>query len=142
MGNIFPEIIERQAHIAKIIKSEEESFNETLTKGLIQFEKMISNTNGKIISGKAAFKLYDTYGFPLDLTQQMANEKKLSIDINGFEKAMKDQKKRARKSAKFDNYAQKIDWINVSNLKNSEFIGYDTAKCEATIVLASHLAVS
>ena len=79
MGNIFPEIIERQAHIAKIIKSEEESFNETLTKGLIQFEKMISNTNGKIISGKAAFKLYDTYGFPLDLTQQMANEKKLSI---------------------------------------------------------------
>ena len=134
MGNIFPEIIERQAHIAKIIKSEEESFNETLTKGLIQFEKMISNTNGKIISGKAAFKLYDTYGFPLDLTQQMANEKKLSIDINGFEKAMKDQKKRARKSAKFDNYAQKIDWINVSNLKNSEFIGYDTAKCEATIV--------
>ncbi len=134
MGNIFPEIIERQVHIAKIIKSEEESFNETLTKGLIQFEKMISNTNGKIISGKAAFKLYDTYGFPLDLTQQMANEKKLSIDINGFEKAMKDQKKRARKSAKFDNYAQKIDWINVSNLKNSEFIGYDTAKCEATIV--------
>ena len=134
MGNIFPEIIERQAHIAKIIKSEEESFNETLTKGLIQFEKMISNTNGKIISGKAAFMLYDTYGFPLDLTQQMANEKKLSIDINGFEKAMKDQKKRARKSAKFDNYAQKIDWINVSNLKNSEFIGYDTAKCEATIV--------
>ena len=134
MGNIFPEIIERQAYIAKIIKSEEESFNETLTKGLIQFEKMISNTNGKIISGKAAFKLYDTYGFPLDLTQQMANEKKLSIDINGFEKAMKDQKKRARKSAKFDNYAQKIEWINVSNLKNSEFIGYDTAKCEATIV--------
>ena len=97
MGNIFPEIIERQAHIAKIIKSEEESFNETLTKGLIQFEKMISNTNGKIISGKAAFKLYDTYGFPLDLTQQMANEKKLSIDINGFEKAMKDQKKKSEK---------------------------------------------
>jgi len=134
MGNIFPEIIERQSHIAKIVKSEEESFNETLTKGLTHFEKMISNINGNIISGKAAFKLYDTYGFPLDLTQQMANEKKLSIDINEFEKEMGDQKKRARNSAKFDNYAQKIDWINVSNLKNSDFVGYGTSKCEAAIL--------
>ena len=80
MGDTFPEIADKKSHIEKIIKAEETSFNDTLDRGLSHFNKVISNMSGKTIPGSDAFKLYDTFGFPLDLTHLMAREKGLSID--------------------------------------------------------------
>ena len=134
MGEIFPEIIERRLHIEKIILSEENAFKDTLTRGLIHFEKLLSNTISDKIAGKEAFRLYDTYGFPLDLTQQMAKEKNLSVDIAGFEKEMKAQKIRAKQSAKFESIENKINWINISENDNSKFVGYDTTTHESSIM--------
>jgi len=134
MGEIFPEIIERRLHIEKIILSEENAFKDTLTRGLIHFEKLLSNTISDKIVGKEAFRLYDTYGFPLDLTQQMAKEKNLSVDIAGFEKEMKAQKIRAKQSAKFESIENKINWINISENDNSKFVGYDTTTHESSIM--------
>jgi len=134
MGKIFPEIIERRLHIEKIILSEENAFKDTLTRGLIHFEKLLSNTISDKIAGKEAFRLYDTYGFPLDLTQQMAKEKNLSVDIAGFEKEMKAQKIRAKQSAKFESIENKINWINISENDNSKFVGYDTTTHESSIM--------
>ena len=89
MGESFPELVDKKIHIEKVIESEESSFNSTLERGLIHFEKYISKHNGDIIPGEEAFKLYDTYGFPLDLTQLMAREKGLDVDEIGFHKNMK-----------------------------------------------------
>ena len=134
MGEIFPEIVERRLHIEKIILSEENAFKETLTRGLVHFEKLLSNTVSGQIVGKEAFRLYDTYGFPLDLTQQMAKEKNLSVDIEGFKKEMKAQKIKAKQSAKFESIENKINWISISDNDNSKFIGYDTTNSEAFVM--------
>ena len=134
MGEIFPEIVERRLHIEKIILSEENAFKETLTRGLVHFEKLLSNTISGQIVGKEAFRLYDTYGFPLDLTQQMAKEKNLSVDIEGFKKEMKAQKIKAKQSAKFESIENKINWISISDNDNSKFIGYDTTNSEAFVM--------
>ena len=75
MGDSFPELIHKKAHIEKVIKAEESSFSSTLERGLLHFEKYMKTHVGDTVPGKEAFKLYDTYGFPLDLTQLMAREK-------------------------------------------------------------------
>jgi len=100
MDEAYPEIRERQSHIEQIILSEEESFQKTLEKGLARFTQLssvITGTGKHVISGSDAFELYDTYGFPLDLTTLLAREKNLSVDTEGFEKEMTAQKKRSRK---------------------------------------------
>ena len=134
MGEIFPEIVEKKSHIEKIIKAEESSFNETLDRGILHFSKVIDDMSGKTIAGAEAFKLYDTFGFPLDLTQVMAREKGLSVDSKGFEKEMALQKKRAKSSEKFKSKSTEINWTVVNDVSNSKFKGYETTFLSTDIV--------
>ena len=134
MGEIFPEIVEKKPHIEKIIKAEESSFNETLDRGILHFSKVIDDMSGKTIAGAEAFKLYDTFGFPLDLTQVMAREKGLSVDSKGFEKEMALQKKRAKSSEKFKSKSTEINWTVVKDVSNSKFKGYESTFLSADIV--------
>jgi alanyl-tRNA synthetase len=131
MGDHFTELREKQAHIKLIIKAEEKRFNVTLDNGLKKFNEIIIKTR-KIISGSDAFQLYDTYGFPLDLTRLMAEEKGLKVDEKGFEKEMEKQKKRAREAAKFDMKLEEIDWIELQPTTKTEFVGYkyNSASCK------------
>jgi len=103
MGDVFPEIVEKKDYIKKIIKAEEESFNATLDRGIEIFEeviKILEKRKEKIIPGEDVFKLYDTYGFPLDLTNVMAHEKRFTIDEDGFNKLMTGQKRKGREASK------------------------------------------
>lgn len=140
-GHVFPEIKSNQTNIEKIIKAEEESFNATLDRGIELFDiliKKLKDKNEKIISGDDVFKLYDTYGFPVDLTNIMAQEHGLNIDEARFNELMEEQKERARKSTK-----EKLTSINVIDSTNdfellsadpTEFTGYDEFKSSAKIV--------
>ena len=134
MGDTFPEIVDKKSHIEKIIKAEEASFNDTLDRGLSHFNKVISNMSGKTISGSDAFKLYDTFGFPLDLTQLMAREKGLSIDGDGFKKEMDQQKKRAKSAEKFNTNVSEVSWNKLKNIEDSQFKGYEAISLSAEIV--------
>jgi len=142
MGDVFHELKDKKEFIEKVIKAEEESFNATLDRGIELFEEVsneLKKKEKKIIPGVAVFKLYDTFGFPADLTKIMAAEKALTIDEEGFNKLMDEQKKKGRESAK-----DKFSSINiaVSDLSsfgiteplNIEFTGYDELKSEAKIV--------
>ena len=134
MGDTFPEIVDKKSHIEKIIKAEETSFNDTLDRGLSHFNKVISNMSGKTIPGSDAFKLYDTFGFPLDLTQLMAREKGLSIDEDGFKKEMDQQKKRAKSAEKFNTNVSEVSWNELKNIEDSQFKGYEAISLSAEIV--------
>ncbi len=129
----YPELKENEDKIKKTILKEEERFKLTLDKGYQLIEQLIEkalNTN-KIISGTDAFKLYDTYGFPYELTNEIAQEKGLNVDEKGFQEAMQEQKDRARASA------QKVvitNDLNYLNNPDTEFIGYDNFECEARIL--------
>ena len=134
MGDTFPEIADKKSHIEKIIKAEETSFNDTLDRGLSHFNKVISNMTGKKIPGSDAFKLYDTFGFPLDLTHLMAREKGLSIDEDGFKKEMDQQKKRAKSAEKFNTNISEVSWNELKNIEDSKFKGYEAISLSAEIV--------
>ena len=140
MGLVFPEIKENQKNVEKIIKAEEESFNVTLDRGISLFENLISNAgNNKNISGKDVFKLYDTFGFPVDLVEVMAKEKGFSIDILKFNELMNEQKARARKSTKNKISAINIVGMNLQNFEMEEnsdtrFIGYKKLDTTTKIV--------
>ena len=133
MGDAFPELIEKQKHITKMIKAEETSFNETLDRGILHFEKLLKNLKGKTIPGDEAFKLYDTYGFPLDLTQLMAQEQGLQVDEQGYHNAMDAQRKRAKESGKFKADMKNIKWTTVNEGNDSTFLGYEQITAEASI---------
>ncbi|MCF7810304.1 alanine--tRNA ligase [bacterium] len=123
MGSAYPELAERKDHIIGVIKSEEESFSRTLGRGLVLFGGItdkLHKEKGAVISGDDAFKLYDTYGFPLDLTELMARERNLTIDNERFNKLMEEQRFRARGEEKF----AAIDDEMTVGLK-SEFEGYN-----------------
>jgi len=138
MGDAFPEIVEKRDFIAAVIKAEEQGFNATLDRGLEIFEKLargIEKRGDKIIPGEEAFKLYDTYGFPLDLTQLMARQRGLDVGVDGFEKAMSGQKKRARKAGKWSYSAdfEYKDWASVSEGDDSNFLGYEQTETKAEV---------
>lgn len=133
MGDVYPELVEKQSHVEKVIKAEEIGFNETLDRGLEQFDKIVTDLSGKTISGEAVFKLYDTFGFPVDLTEQMAREKRLSVDIKGFDKAMEEQRKKSRSVGKFKLDVSDKDWTTVTEGDDSEFLGYSGLSFESTI---------
>ena len=133
MGEIFTEVLKIQPHIEKVIQAEETSFNQTLDRGITHFDKMIDTLVGKEISGTDAFKLYDTYGFPLDLTQLMAHERKLTVDEKGFNVAMAKQKKRAKEAGKFKVGTTTIEWVTVSEGEDSDFLGYESLESESKI---------
>ena len=134
MGDAFPEINKQQKHIQNVIQAEEANFGSTLDRGLEIFQKMISSSetkSSKIISGEEAFKLYDTYGFPVDLTRLMSNEHGFKVDEKGFEKLMKEQQERAREAGKFKTIPDK--WSEISEGPDSKFLGYDTFITESKL---------
>ena len=132
MGDIFPEIKAQQKLIRKVITEEEIAFLRTLSFGIQKFNKYISlNVDKKVINGNFAFELYDTYGFPVDLTQLMAKEKHWSVDMEGFNKGMQQQKSRSRQDAEVNSY----DWkVLRNNVEQTKFVGYDCLKAEVKII--------
>ena len=136
MSYIFPEIKTQQEHIQKVIKGEEESFNATLDNGLKIFEELITKPEtqtSKAISGEDAFKLYDTFGFPLDLTELMANEHGLKVDVSMFTRLMEEQKQRSKpkRSIHLGLYGHDAD-IWASQTKGPDFV-YDIPWVETNI---------
>ncbi len=132
MGEAFPELTAQQQLIEKVIKEEEESFLRTLSTGIRLFDEIILKTKSagkKQIPGKEAFVLYDTYGFPLDLTALMARENGLEVDEPAFEIEMEEQKNRSRNAAKLETG----DWIEVRKTEKTEFLGYDTVTANVNI---------
>jgi len=132
MEDIFPEIGKQKDLIRKVIAEEENSFLRTLSLGIKKFDQYISRQGKqKIIDGDFAFELFDTYGFPIDLTKLMAEEKKWTVDMQGFEKGLKTQKERSKKAAAVESE----DWTILSeNNKKTEFIGYKNLRNEAEII--------
>ena len=129
----YPELKEKEKKIKETILKEEERFKLTLDKGYQLIEQLIEkaqNTN-KTISGSDAFKLYDTYGFPYELTKEIAQEKGLNVDEKGFQEAMQEQKDRARASAQKVVITNDLNYLNNSD---TDFIGYDDFECEAKIL--------
>ncbi len=142
MGNIFPELKEKKNYIKKVIKAEEESFNVTLDRGIELFESLIKElkkTKLKVIPGEDVFKLYDTYGFPVDLTNIMAKENGFTIDDDGFNKLMKIQQQRGRDALKekFTSVNLSINDLNSFKIvehARSEFTGYDELESKGKII--------
>jgi len=133
MGHHFEELKGKDSYIKMVIKAEEERFNKTLDTGLIKFEEISQRLEGKVIDGKDAFMLYDTYGFPLDLSMILAQEKGLEIDQAGFEAEMNAQRERARKASKFGSVSNPEDWIELSAPTPTVFSGYDQSSDSAEI---------
>ena len=131
MGDVFPELVKQRELVKEVIRSEEQSFNKTLDRGIELFREEAGKLEkGKELTGDFAFKLYDTYGFPLDLTQLMARESGLLVDTDGFEKLMREQRDRARA-------AQKKEIISVSSLATgvkTEFVGFDDNCAKAKVI--------
>lgn len=134
MGYHFTELAEKQEHIKIIIKSEEERFNQTLDRGIDKFNEFCKNSSQKLIDGKTAFMLYDTYGFPFDLTATMAEEIGFEVDETGFNNEMGKQKQRARNAQKFTLELENIDWIEFSKSNETEFVGYTQKTTECQIL--------
>jgi alanyl-tRNA synthetase len=140
MGPAFPEIIERQAHIEKVIRGEEESFNQTLDRGLEIFESVVERIgHSRVFPGEDAFKLYDTFGFPIDLTELMAEERGLKVDLGAFSTLMEGQRTRARESAKTDaiRIASEVTAV-VGEFHDSRFVGYDDIETDAIVDRVVH----
>lgn len=129
MGDYFPEIRANQSLVSKVIAEEEESFLRTLDKGIALLDEIIKNTKGDIIDGKAVFELYDTFGFPVDLTALIAGESQKRIDQSGFEAELQKQKERSRAATKLETE----DWVELAT-GNTEFVGYDTLEDEVKIL--------
>lgn len=131
MGTFFPELEKQGKLVSEVIKSEEESFLRTIENGLIRVEKLIQQTianNSKVLPTEEVFELYDTYGFPDDLTRIIAEEKGLTIDEKGFEQALNEQKQRSKADS-----AQKVyDWVTLEE-KPENFVGYDKFESETYI---------
>jgi alanyl-tRNA synthetase len=127
--NVFPELHKQEQFVTKVIHEEEEAFLRTLEKGLRRIEDIISSSS-KIISGKDAFELYDTYGFPFDLTRLIISERNLSVDEAEFNSEMQKQKERSRAATAIDTE----DWIPVNDGKTNEFVGYDVLESDAKVL--------
>ena len=120
MGEAYPELVKQQALVEKLLKQEEERFAETLDQGMSILEGVIAGLKSKEIPGETVFKLYDTYGFPVDLTADIARERGLTVDQAGFDKAMTGQRERARSAKSFA-----VDYGQVMNLEGeTRFTGY------------------
>lgn len=132
MGDAYPELIQQQTLIEKVMKEEEESFLRTLETGIKLLDKQIADAKVKgltEISGVEAFTLYDTYGFPLDLTELILKENDMSVDEAGFKAEMQKQKDRARNAAAVETE----DWVTLKD-GDTEFVGYDFTECETEIL--------
>ncbi|NER11718.1 alanyl-tRNA synthetase [Muriicola jejuensis] len=130
MGTAFPELKRQSALIENVVREEEHSFLKTLEQGLVLLDEVISGTKGKVVDGQKAFELYDTFGFPIDLTSLILGEKGYTLDTEGFEKAMQEQKSRSRSASE----VAKDDWQVVHTNGEQEFLGYDQLEAEVRLV--------
>lgn len=126
---VFPELKAQEAFVQKVVKEEEDAFLRTLEKGLKRIDDII-NTTKEVIDGKAAFELFDTYGFPIDLTRLIAVENNLAIDEKGFEAALNEQKERSRAATTIDTE----DWVEVLPADKTSFVGYDALTADTKLV--------
>ena len=130
----YPELKEKRDFIVKLIHFEEESFEKTIDSGLAMLDEMVASLQGDVLNGADAFKLYDTYGFPVDLTRDILEEKGKTVDEEGFERLMSEQRQRARAARK---NAGTDAWKNSSGvleqLLAGKFVGYETMRCETKI---------
>jgi len=130
MGEAYPELPNTQAQVEKVLRQEEERFAETLEQGMALLEEAIEGLSGKEIPGETVFKLYDTYGFPVDLTADVARERELTVDMAGFEKAMAEQRERARAASHFD-----VDYGEGVEIEGkTEFTGYEQLNDNSQVV--------
>ncbi|HHI76475.1 MAG TPA: alanine--tRNA ligase, partial [Gammaproteobacteria bacterium] len=130
MGDAYPELIREQAQVERVLKLEEERFAETLEQGMKILEHAIAGLEGKEIPGETVFRLYDTYGFPVDLTADIARERGLTLDMAGFEREMEAQRERARAASHFS--ADEGLAVNVDG--STEFTGYERLQDESTVI--------
>ncbi|MGE8434920.1 MAG: alanine--tRNA ligase [Pseudomonas palmensis] len=130
MGEAFPELKQQQANIERVLKAEEEQFAKTLEQGLKILEQDLAELKGSVVPGDVVFKLYDTYGFPMDLTADIARERSLTIDEVGFEREMEAQRERARSASAFGLDYNTLVKVDVA----TEFTGYATTEGAASVV--------
>jgi len=132
-SEVFPVLVKQQDYVINVVRSEEQSFLQTLGQGIELFNEMIEGRD--LLPGEDAFKLHDTYGFPIDLTELMARERGVEVDQEGFDKLMKEQRERARAAGKFGaDHGSKGDWQQVVDTDEFEFTGYEELASEAHIV--------
>lgn len=133
MGMIYPELIEAAPSVRVAMQGEEERFQATLEQGLARFEEIAARSK-TAIPGREVFLLYDTYGFPTDLTAVLAHERKLEVDLQGFEREMEQQRERSRASATFYKTREEgLDWTVLSEGAHSRFVGYEATEADGTI---------
>jgi alanyl-tRNA synthetase len=130
MGAAYPELNQAAEHVTRVLRQEEERFAETLAQGMRLLEEAIDDLSGSEIPGEAVFKLYDTYGFPEDLTADIARERGLTIDHGGFAAAMQRQRQRARAASKFQAGDGKLPALDL----DTKFLGYETTSAEGRVV--------
>lgn len=131
MEHNFPEIKAQQDLVGKVIREEEAAFLRTLAQGIKRFESYVEQHKNQDIDGNFAFELFDTFGFPIDLTQLMAAEKGINVDMDGFKANLEEQKNRSRKAAEKANG----DWVVVNESEQpTEFVGYTDLTCESHIL--------
>ena len=130
MGDAYPDLIAHQDKICKVLKQEEIQFSKTLDKGMAIFQNYLAGTTNSVIPGDLIFKLYDTYGFPVDLTNDIARENGLEIDMEGYNRCMQEQIARGRSASQFS-----VDYSEQVNLPGkTDFIGYDHSDTNATVL--------
>src|ERR1700694_3352681 len=131
MGPVYPELVSKEPHIERVTRAEEERFLETIEGGLARMEEL---KGAGAISGDEAFKLYDTYGFPLDLTQMIAGERGQSVDVEAFEQALDKQRRRSRSARKVGEGRRKAakggEWVEVKAKGRQKWVGYQATKAE------------
>src|SRR5699024_8635434 len=130
MGDAFPELKQQQAQIERVLKSEEEQFAKTLEQGLRILEADLADLQGSVIPGEVVFKLYDTYGFPMDLTADIARERELTVDEEGFEREMDAQRERARAASSFG-----LDYNSLIKIDGkTDFLGYSDLRTSGKVL--------
>jgi len=131
MGDVYPELVSKAPHIERVTRAEEERFLETIEGGLTRMEEL---RHQPVISGDEAFKLYDTYGFPLDLTQMIAGERGQRVDVEGFEQALGQQRRRSRTAHKLSKAQRVVEklggWVTLKDKAKQKWIGYESTKSE------------
>jgi alanyl-tRNA synthetase len=128
--HVFPELNQQAEFVTRVVREEEEAFMRTLAKGINYFEEHISDLDSRVISGAFAFTLFDTYGFPIDLTLLMAKEKDFDVDMEDFQRSLSEQKSRSRAATSIDTE----DWIVLNNTDRSTFVGYNDLHVDTNVV--------